>query len=231
MRVLLIEDSRRLQESIAEGLRRSGYAVDVTGDGRQGLIHAQTTEYDAIVLDLMLPGMDGLSVLETLRRKGRQTPVLILSAKDTVSDRVQGLRGGADDYLVKPFAFDELLARIQALTRRNQDQRNPRIMIDDVMIDTVSKRVMRDGAVIDLTRREYAVLEYLALHRGRPIPRLELEEHIYDERTRVLSNVIDSTVCSLRAKLDTAGHGSLIRTRRGIGYQIDAPGREKGNGR
>ena len=227
--MLLVEDSSRLRESLVEGLRRCGYAVDGTGDGREGLIHAATTDYDVIVLDLMLPGMDGLTILSRLRAKNRQMPVLILSARDTVEDRVRGLRGGADDYLVKPFDFDELLARIEALTRRTEGRRDPRIVLGHVVVDTVSKRVTRGGTAVALTRREYAVLEYLALHRGRPVRRLELEEHVYDDRTRVLSNVIDSTVCALRGKLDAPERGSLIRTRRGIGYEIDAGGEPAGD--
>lgn len=221
MRILLIEDSKRLQESIARGLRNSGYAVDITSDGKQGLIYAQTSDYDVIVLDLMLPIIDGLSVLRQLRGKNISTHILILTAKDTIEDRVRGLQMGADDYLIKPFAFDELLARIQALARRQHSIKSPTIMIGDVEIDIAARRISHAGASIDLTLREFALLEYLACRRGKPVSRLELEEHIYDERKHVMSNAVDSAVCTLRSKLDAAGCPPIIQTRRGIGYVID----------
>jgi DNA-binding response OmpR family regulator len=233
MRILLIEDSPRLQESVARGLRNSGYAIDVVGDGRQGLIYAQTTEYDVIVLDLMLPEVDGLTVLRELRDKNIQTHVLILTARDSVEDRVRGLHSGADDYLVKPFAFDELLARIAALARRQHAVKSPRAVIGDVEIDLAAKRVARAGgnnalgAAIDLTQREYALLEYLVCRRGKPVSRLELEEHIYDDRKRVMSNTVDSAVCTLRAKLQAAGCRPIIHTRRRLGYIVeDRTGRD-----
>jgi len=221
MRILLIEDSKRLQESIARGLRHSGYAVDISGDGKQGLIYAQTSDYDVVVLDLMLPVIDGLSVLRQLRAKNVSTHILILTAKDTLEDRVRGLQLGADDYLIKPFAFDELLARIQALVRRQHSIKSPTIEIGDVRIDTAARRISRAGAPIDLTLREYALLEYLIARRGKPVSRLELEEHIYDERKHVMSNAVDSAVCTLRGKLEAAGCPPIIQTRRGIGYVID----------
>src|SRR2546425_5343330 len=163
MRILVIEDSERLRRSLAVGLRKSGYAVDLAADGAQGLWSAQSNSYDVIVLDLMLPEVDGLSVLQTLRRKEIDSPVLILTARDSVEDRVRGLKLGADDYLVKPFAFDELLARIGALTRRKHGVRSPQIVIGDLQVDTAARTVRRSGELIDLPPREYALLEYLAL--------------------------------------------------------------------
>ena len=225
MRILLIEDSRRLQRSIARGLRNSGYAVDIADDGQQGLIRARTSDYDVIVLDLMLPVLDGLSVLQMLREKNISAHVLILTARDAVEDRVRGLEQGADDYLVKPFAFDELLARVGALARRQHVMKSPRTVIGDVEIDLAAKRVSRTsgGPMIDLTRREYSLLEYLACRRGQTVSRLELEQHIYYERKRVVSNAVDSTVCTIRAKLGAAGCQPVIQTRRGLGYVLDAP--------
>lgn len=222
MRVLIVEDSRRLRVSLAEGLRRSGYAVDAVADGRQGLIHARTSEYDVIVLDLMLPEIDGLTLLREIREKGSTAHVLILSARDTVDQRVEGLRAGADDYLVKPFAFDELLARVEALGRRAHGRKDRTIHIGPLRIDLSDKRAYNGSAPIALTTREYALLEYLALSAGRPVSRAEIEEHIYDEFEPVWSNAIDSAVCALRRKLNNAGVTDLIHTRRGIGYEIPA---------
>lgn len=220
MRILLVEDSPRLQRSIGAGLRRSGYAVDVAGDGEEGLWRALSDDYDVIVLDLMLPKLDGLSVLDRLRRQGKDTHVLALTARDTVEDRVRGLRLGADDYLVKPFAFDELLARIQALVRRRHGQKNPRIEIGQLALDTSARTVSVAGRHISLTPREYALLEYLALRRGELVSRTQIEQHIYDDNAEPMSNVVDSTICALRRKLDAAGGTSLIQTRRGLGYVV-----------
>jgi DNA-binding response OmpR family regulator len=228
MRVLLVEDSPRLQASVARGLRKSGYAVDVCGDGLSALALATGTEYDAIVLDLLLPKMDGWSVLKRLRERGNASHVLILSAKDRVEDRVQGLRLGADDYLVKPFSFDELVARIDALTRRAKARKNPEIVIGSIAIDTVRKTVTKDGTPVEMTAREYRLLEYLAFHRGQPVSRGEIEDHIYAADRQVLSNAVDSAICALRAKLDDGGAGSVIRTRRGLGYCLDDPVLEEG---
>jgi DNA-binding response OmpR family regulator len=227
MRVLVVEDSPRLQASIARGLRKSGYAVDVSGDGVDALERAQRTEYEVIVLDLLLPKLDGWSVLRRLREGGKQTHVLILSAKDRVEDRIQGLRFGADDYLIKPFSFDELVARIDALTRRSKANKNPEIVIGDVVIDTARKTVSRKGAPVEMTAREYRLLEYLAFHRGQPVSREEIEEHIYSANRQVLSNAVDSAICALRGKLDDKGGRSMIWTRRGLGYCLDQPALEE----
>jgi DNA-binding response OmpR family regulator len=223
MRVLLIEDSKRLQDAIGTGLREFGYAVDISGDGEEGLWYAVSNEYDVIVLDLMLPKLDGLTVLERLRAQGNAAHVLILTAKDNVEDRVGGLQAGADDYLVKPFHFTELLARIQALVRRAYGDKNPRLSVGELVIDTNTRTASRAQAAIALTPREYALLEFLALNRGRVISRSEIEKHIYDERVEPLSNVVDSAVCSLRRKIDSPSAPSLIQTRRGQGYILEEP--------
>jgi len=223
MRVLIVEDSPRLQASIARGLRNSGYAVDACGDGVSALDRAEKADYEVIVLDLLLPKLDGLSVLRRLRQGGNHAHVLILSAKDRVEDRIQGLRSGADDYLVKPFSFDELVARIDALTRRSKANKNPEIVVGDVVIDTAGKTVSKKGTLVEMTAREYRLLEYLAFHRGQPVSREEIEEHIYPANRRVLSNAVDSAICALRGKLDDRGGPSMIRTRRGLGYCLDQP--------
>jgi DNA-binding response OmpR family regulator len=225
MRILLIEDSPRLQRSLADGLRRTGYAVDIVGDGRQGLAWAQANDYDLIILDLMLPGLDGLALLKKLRQAGKETHVLILTAKDTVEDRVQGLQTGADDYLVKPFAFDELLARVQALLRRRHGRKNPVIRIGSLAIDTSARAVMVGGDAVSLAPREYALLEYLARRQGVVVSRADIERHIYDGAADIMSNVVDSAICGLRKKIDIPGEPSLVQTRRGMGYVLQAAGK------
>ena len=221
MRVLLIEDSKRLQRSISEGLRKSGFKIDATGDGNEGLWYAESFDYDVIILDLMLPGLDGLSILNRLRKKQKPVHVLILSAKDTVEDRVLGLESGADDYLIKPFAFEELLARIQVLIRRKYNLKTKIIRLGNLEIDLNRRIVRLFDKTIELPPREYSLLEFLALQRGKLVSRTEIEEHIYDERAEPMSNVVDAAVCSLRKKIDKPGEGSLIITRRGLGYIIE----------
>ncbi|MDB6055094.1 MAG: DNA-binding response regulator [Verrucomicrobiales bacterium] len=218
MRLLLVEDSERLQRFVAIGLREAGYAVDVTSDGAEGLWMAESNSYDVIVLDIMLPSMDGLTILENLRRKDIRTHVLLLTARDTVDDRVLGLRKGADDYLIKPFAFEEFLARIGVLCRRNYGQKSPILRVGALEVNTTSKSVQMSGAVLELSPREYALLEYLLCRRGAVVSRSEIEEHIYDDCVEPLSNVVDSAICNLRKKL--ADLPDLIQTRRGIGYII-----------
>ncbi len=222
MRVLLVEDSERLQRSLGTGLRKSGFAVDIAGDGPNGLRFGRSNDYDVIVLDLMLPGMDGLSVLRELRAAGRDTHVLVLTAKDAVEDRVRGLSAGADDYLVKPFAFEELVARVRALARRHHGAKNPVLTFGDLQIDTAARYASRDGRQIELSPREYALLEYLALRQGTVVTRTQVESHIYDDRAELMSNVVDATVYALRKKIDPPGGPSLIRTRRGMGYELRA---------
>ena len=222
MRVLLVEDSQRLQRTLSTALRRSGYAVDAAGDGEEGLWRAKSDDYDAMVLDLMLPKRDGLSVLAELRRQGRTMHVLILTARDTIDDRVRGLQAGADDYLVKPFALEEFLARVQALCRRTYGGKQTLLAVGDLEIDTIARTVRRGARKIELTVREYQLLEYLAQRRGEVVSRGEIEAHIYDAKVDPMSNVVDSAVCVLRRKLAVAGGAPLVHTRRGFGYVLDA---------
>jgi DNA-binding response OmpR family regulator len=222
MRVLVVEDSVRLRRSIETALVKSGYAVDATGDGRDGLALAESTAYDAIVLDIMLPGLDGLSLLQRLRARGQPTHILLLTAKDTVQDRVRGLDAGADDYLVKPFALEELLARVAALCRRTYGRKHPRLVVADLDIDMRSKAVSRAGQPIALKPREYALLEYLALRYGEVVSRREIETHLYDGRLDTSSNVVESAISVLRKQLAQAGAGPLIHTRHGLGYILKA---------
>jgi DNA-binding response OmpR family regulator len=221
VRILLIEDSKPLQRAVSTGLRKSGYAVDVSGDGEEGLWFVQSNDYDVVILDLMLPHLDGLTLLRRLRAKGSQTHILILTAKDTVDDRVRGLHAGADDYLVKPFAFEELLARVQALCRRAYAKKSTRVVVGDLEIDTSGRTVTRDRQPIELTPREYALLEYLVLRRGEVVSRSDIEAHIYSEQIDPMSNVVDSAICGLRKKITTSGGPPLIHTRRGHGYVIE----------
>jgi DNA-binding response OmpR family regulator len=220
MRVLFVEDSRILQRTVAAALRKSGYAVDVTGDGKEGLWYAQSHPYDVIILDLLLPGLDGLTILRRLREQGQTTQVLLLTAKDTVDDRVCGLRTGADDYLIKPFALEELLARVQALCRRHYLKKTPRLCIKDLEIDTGARKVSRRGQHIDLTSREYRLLEYLASRPGEVVSRTDIWAHVYDEHTEPMSNTVDSAICILRKKIEPPGTTALLHTRRGMGYVL-----------
>jgi len=221
MHLLLVEDSRRLQDSLTRGLRRCGYAVDVAGDGETGLRFALHNTYDVIILDLMLPKLDGGVVLQRLRDAGHDTHVLILTAKNGVDDRVHGLRDGADDYLIKPFSFDELLARIQALIRRSYRSKNPVISIGPLTIDTSARTVTRDGAPIELSRREYALLEYLAFRKGQIVDRMQIEDHLYGERDFPMSNAVDRVICTLRRKIEPNGAQKILMTRRGLGYVLE----------
>jgi len=220
MRLLLIEDYRPLQQSLTKGLREAGFAVDSTGDGEEGLWYATGSEYDVIILDLMLPGTDGLSILRKLRDKGREDPILILTAKDSLQDRVTGLDLGADDYLVKPFEFEELLARIRALLRRSYRKKNPCIKIKDLRIDLTIQRVWRGGQEINLTPREYALLEYLAMRAGQVVSRTDIWEHVYEFKSTASSNVVDVYIGYLRRKINRPGRPPLIHTVRGRGYTL-----------
>jgi len=222
MRVLLVEDSVRLQEVVGAALRRSGYAVDVSGDGEDGLWRAENNEYDVIILDIMLPKMDGLSLLRRLREGRKATHVLLLTARDTVQDRVLGLKSGADDYLVKPFALAELLARVETLCRRAYGAKENRITIADLEIDTAAKKVCRAGESVKLKPREYQLLEYLARREGEVVSQSDIEAHLYDDDAEPLSNVVESTLSSLRRKLAQANPTPLIHTRRGLGYILQA---------
>ncbi|KPK59789.1 MAG: hypothetical protein AMK73_08460 [Planctomycetes bacterium SM23_32] len=223
MLLLLIEDYAPLQKSLARGLREAGFAVDVTGDGEEGLWYARTGNYDVVILDLMLPKLDGLTILRKLRESGSQAHVLILTAKDTVPDRVRGLDLGADDYLIKPFALDELLARVRALVRRKYEAKAPEIRVGDLEVDTVNRTAQWEGEPLELTAREYGLLEVLALQPGRTVTRTEIAERLYDFASEAESNVIDVYVARLRKKLEEGGRPRLIHTRRGLGYVLGGP--------
>ena len=216
MRVLAVEDEPDLLGSLTKALHEDGYAVDGASDGEEGLYKAENNEYDAIILDIMLPRLDGWELLRRLR-KTKKTPVLMLTARDAVRDRVRGLDTGADDYLTKPFELPELLARLRALIRRSASQAESRLEIGNVAIDTAARTVSLDGEVITLTAREYALVEYLALHRGKVVTRTMLYDHLFDENDSTLSNLLDVHVSNIRKKL---GH-DFITTRRGHGYTVE----------
>jgi two-component system OmpR family response regulator len=217
MRVLIVEDEPDLLGSLLQAVREDGYAADGAADGEEGFYKAESYDYDAIVLDVMLPELDGWEVLQRLR-KIKKTPVLMLTARDAVKDRVKGLDTGADDYVVKPFDVDEVLARLRALIRRSASEAQPRLEIGDVVIDMAARTVALRGELVTLTAREYALLEFLALHRGKLVTRTMLYEHLFDENDNTLSNLLDVHVSNLRKKL---GH-EFITTRRGHGYSIDS---------
>jgi two-component system, OmpR family, response regulator len=218
MRLLVVEDEPDLLGSLMQAFREDGYAADSATDGEEGLFKAEGCDYDAIVLDVMLPGIDGWELLRRLRRT-KQTPVLLLTARDAVRDRVRGLDTGADDYVVKPFDLAELLARLRALIRRAASQAQSAIEIGGVLIDTAARTVSRKGKPVMLTAREYALVEFLALHRGIVVTRTVLYDHLFDENDSTLSNLLDVHVSNVRKKL---GH-DFITTRRGHGYSVDSP--------
>jgi two-component system OmpR family response regulator len=217
MRILIVEDEPRLLHNLAKALREEGYAVDTAADGAEGIVKALDCDYDAIVLDVMLPGLDGWQILERLRRK-KKTPVLMLTARDATRDRVRGLDAGADDYLVKPFDLAELLARLRALIRRAAGQAESTLTVRDLVIDTRARTVSRNGETIAFTAREYAILEFLVLHRGEVVTRTAIYEHLFDESDDTLSNLVDVHVFAIRRKIGP----DLIATRRGQGYCVEA---------
>lgn len=221
MKILIVEDSERLSRSLQRGLTKAGFAVDCALNGRDGLALAETYDYDVIVLDLMLPKLPGLDVLRQLRQQGRNSHILILSAKDRVEDRIAGLKAGADDYLVKPFSFDELCARIQALVRRNYVAKNPVLAVGPLRIDTAQRTVSRDGEDIHLTPSEYSLLEFLAYRPGRVVSQALLLEHLYSSDAEVTSNVIEVIISSMRRKIQRGDATPIIRTRRGFGYFVE----------
>lgn len=216
MRILVIEDEPDMQQVIAASLREEDYAVDTADDGEDGLFKARAWEYDAIVLDVMLPRLDGWTVLKRLRIEKR-TPVLMLTARDAVNDRVKGLDSGADDYLTKPFELSELLARVRALIRRAAGQPRPVIEIGDISIDTGSRSVSAGGTAVSLTAKEYTLLEFLARNRGNLVTRTMIYEHLFDEHDETLSNLVDVYISNIRRKVGR----DFITTRRGQGYIID----------
>jgi DNA-binding response OmpR family regulator len=222
VRVLLVEDHKPLVRSLRQGLEEEGYAVDVAFDGEEGDYKAKTVEYDVIILDIMLPKMDGLTVLQRLRKNGSNTHVLMLTARDQLEDKVKGLDTGADDYLTKPFELEELLARVRSLVRRGHEVKDPIIRILDLEIDTAARTVKRAGQPIHLTPREYGLLEFLAFHRGRVVTRTMIWEHLYDEHDESTSNVVDVYIRYLRNKIDKGHEPPLILTRWGEGYMLRA---------
>jgi two-component system OmpR family response regulator len=223
MRLLLVEDDVKLVRALRRGLEREGYAVDLAGDGDDALAQARAHDYDAVVLDVMLPGRDGFSVCQELRRHANWVPVLMLTARDHVKDRIRGLDAGADDYLVKPFDFGELLARLRALARREPAERPTVIELGDLRVDPARYLVTRAGREIDLTPREFELLHFLARHAGEVVPRAELLERVWDESEDGSTNVVDVYVGYLRKKLERPfRRRRLIRTVRGVGFMLEA---------
>lgn len=243
MKLLVVEDAARLRNALGKALSRLGHAVTLASDGLEGwdLIEATSptahggvpgnapydapydVPYDVIVLDIMLPGLDGLTLLRRMRERGWDTPVLLLTARDAVEDRVLGLSSGADDYLIKPFAIAELVARLDALVRRRYGQSQATLRIGPITIDTVARLVTRDGVPVELTARELALLEYLARRRGHVVSRTQIEDHLYAGDDSPMSNAVDSAICQLRRKICPPGTAPLIHTRRGLGYVLEPP--------
>ena len=226
MRILLVEDEEKVSRFIARGLESERFAVDVASDGAAGLEFASAYSYDLIILDLMMPGMSGTDVLRHVRSANRQVPILILTARDAVKDKVENLEAGADDYLTKPFAFAELLARVKALLRRGAVTRDSVLRVDDLELDRLSQQVKRAGRRVELTAKEYALLEYLMLNAGRVLSRTMIIEHVWDQSFDGVTNIVDVYVRHLREKIDQGQAGKLIRTVRGVGYKISGEGKE-----
>jgi DNA-binding response OmpR family regulator len=221
MRVLLIDDSERLRRSLEHGLRRSGFAVDLAADGEEGLARALRGGHDVIVLDLMLPRLDGLEVLRRLREAGVRTHVLVLSARDRVDERIEGLDLGADDYLPKPFEFEELVARLRALVRRKYGAKDPVQRVGPLEVDTGKRSVRSEGREVHLTPAEFSVLEYLLARRGRVVPKQELVDHLYPDAKPGSENAVEVFVHQLRRKIASGAGGDVVRTRRGHGYLVE----------
>jgi len=223
MRILVVDDDRRLCAIIKRGLMEEAYAVDLAYDGEEGEYLAEVNPYDLIILDIMLPNKDGIEVCQELRAKKINTPILMLTAKDTVEDRVTGLDTGADDYLVKPFAFSELLARVRALLRREGISKSPELRVRDLTLNTLTRQVWRGQRPIELTTKEYVILEYIMRHPNVVVTRTMIEEHAWDYDFDSLSNLVDVYIRRLRRKIDTEREDSLIQTVRGAGYRLKAP--------
>src|SRR5437016_14599690 len=222
MRVLLVEDEPRVAGFIAKGLREQTYAVDVARDGEEAVYYAGVNDYDLVILDVMLPVKDGYAVCRELRGSGLRTPILMLTARDAVDDRVRGLDSGADDYLTKPFDFKELLARLRALSRRSAEIRPELIRVGDLALNTANHAVTRSGKSVSLTAKEYALLEFLMLNQNRIVGREQIAQHVWDENFDSFSNIIDVYIRRLRAKIDAGFERPLIHTRRGAGYILTA---------
>jgi len=223
MRLLIVEDDPRLGAMLVRGLRERAYAVDLVVDGDEALRRAALDEYDVVVLDYMLPGRDGIAVTHALRARGLHTPILMLTARDAIADRIAGLDAGADDYLVKPFAFDELVARLRALSRRGRVVLPTTITLGELTIDTRAQRVTKRGSRLPLTAKEYSLLEFLARHRGALVSRADITAHVWDDNHDPMSNTLEVYINRLRRKIDDAEGLSYIQTRRGAGYMLDAP--------
>jgi two-component system copper resistance phosphate regulon response regulator CusR len=221
MKILLVEDSEALRRPVVKALKASGFVVDATGDGKEGLWMALEHDYDVIILDIMLPSLDGREVLKKIREANNESPVLFLTAKDSIEDRVTGLRLGADDYLVKSFAIEELIARVEALARRKYQTRSPELVVGDLILNRSAKTVMRGVHKVSLSSQLFSLLEYLMLHAGSVISRTQIEQHIYDEQVSPMSNVVDTAICALRKAINAPKNSeALIHTRRGMGYVI-----------
>jgi DNA-binding response OmpR family regulator len=220
MRILIVEDEKSLADIIKKGIEEEGYAVDVAYNGEEGLFMAENEPSDLIILDIMLPVIDGMTILKRIRKAGINIPVLMLTAKDTIMDKVSGLDSGADDYLTKPFSFEELLARVRALLRRNTEVKTSLLMIEDLTIDMATHEVKREGKDILLSAREYALLEYMVLNRNKVLSRTALTEHLYNQDFDLDSNVIDVFVNRIRNKIDRDYDIKLIHTVRGAGYML-----------
>ncbi len=222
MRILVVEDESRIADFLSRGLESAGYAVDVAATGGSAIDMIHSTDYDLVILDLGLPDVDGLTVQQKIRNRKVSPPVLILSARDAVDDRVKGLEGGADDYLVKPFAFVELLARVRVLLRRGQPTPE-KLQVGDLSLDCIRRKVSRDGENIELAPKEFSILEYLMRNRGRPLSRTMIVEHVWDMDYDGLTNIVDVYIRHLRSKIDDKWPQKMIQTVRGIGYMLDTP--------
>jgi DNA-binding response OmpR family regulator len=220
VRILVVEDESRIADFLRRGLESAGYAVDIAGDAAKALDYVHATEYDLAILDLMLPDMDGLDLLKKIRNRKSSPPVMILSARDAVDDRVKGLELGADDYLVKPFAFVELLARVRALFRRGTPTPE-RLQAGDIVLDCIRRKVTRAGQVIELAPKEFSILEYMLRNQGRPLSRTMIVEHVWDVEYDGLTNIVDVYIRHLRSKIDDRFPVKMIQTIRGVGYLLD----------
>jgi two-component system copper resistance phosphate regulon response regulator CusR len=227
MRLLVVEDEKRIADFLCRGLQGAGYAVDAAATGGAAMEHIHAADYDLVILDMMLPDVDGLQVLEKIRNRKAGPPVLILSARGTLDDRVKGLETGADDYLTKPFAFVELLARVRALLRRGQPAPE-KLQVADLALDALRRKVTRSGETIELAPKEFGILEYMMRNRGRPLSRTMIVEHVWDMDYDGLTNIVDVYIRHLRSKIDDRFPQKLIQTVRGIGYMIDAPEKPAG---
>ena len=223
MRVLLVEDEKALASIMKKGLEENGYSVDVAYDGEEGLFMAENYQADAVILDVMLPKLDGIAVLSKLRRKGIQTPVILLTAKDALTDKIKGLDAGADDYLTKPFEFTELLARVRSLVRRKSSVKEAVLRTADLVINTASHEVKRGGIMVKMSSREYAILEYMAYNKNKVLSRSDITAHVYDESFDKDSNIVDVYINYLRKKIDSGHSLKLIVTVRGAGYMLKDP--------